>query len=84
MDFTTTENESEGDSDDVFELYLYTDANYTELVGDDGIVLGDTVYAELTSSVIPSSVNWYVNYCKVSFSKLTWKYQDFRLQVTQT
>ena len=84
MDFTTTENESEGDSDEVFELNIYTDESYTEPVGDDGIVLGDTVYAELTSSVIPSSVNWYVNYCKVSFSKLTCKKQDFRLQVTQT
>ena len=68
-ELTTTENESEGDSDEVFQLYFYTDEAYTEPIGDDGIVLGNTVYAELTSSVVPKNINWYINFCKVSLNK---------------
>ena len=64
-ELTTVENETDGDIDDIFELAVYIDQNYTELVDDEGIVLGDQVYAEVTSEVVPSNINWYINYCKV-------------------
>ena len=48
---------------------MYVDKTYTELINDEGVVLGDQVYAEVTSEVVPSNINWFISYCKVNYSR---------------
>lgn len=54
-----------GNINEIFQLGIFTDVDYTIAVGDSGINLGDHVYATLTSTVVPSEIDWYIKYCKV-------------------
>ena len=66
-----------GNINEIFQLGIFRDIDFSVAIGDSGISLGDHVYATLTSTVVPSEIDWYIKYCKVSVNALFNRTQTF-------
>ena len=65
-----------GNINEIFQLGIFRDVDFSVAIGDSGISLGDHVYATLTSTVVPSEIDWYIKYCKVSANALFYRIHD--------